>query len=331
MNHNVLITGGAGFIGSHVARFYVNNYPNYSIYNLDTLSYASNINDLTDIENNKNYFFIKGDVCDKNLVINIFKKHKITAVIHLAAESHVDRSIYDPLKFAKVNIIGTLNLLDAAKDYWNNNYSNKLFFHISTDEVYGSLGKDGLFLETSKYDPHSPYAASKASSDHFVRSYKHTYGLPIIISNCSNNFGSNQFTEKLIPIVIYNIINNKPIPVYGNGENIRDWIFVDDHVRAIDLIFHKGQVGDTYNIGGSNEWSNIDLIHELISITDSLLDRPKGTSLELINYISDRPGHDFRYAIDSSKLKNELGWKASKNFKKNIKKTVSWYIKQFGK
>ena len=329
MNHKVLITGGVGFIGSHVVRYFVNNYPNYHIYNLDILSYASNINNLIDIKNKDNYTFIKGDICDYDLVIDIFKKYKISRVIHLAAESHVDRSIDDPLSFAKVNIIGTLNLLQVAKNFWRNNYSNKLFYHISTDEVYGSLGKDGLFLETSKYDPHSPYAASKASSDHFVRSYKDTYQLPVVISNCSNNFGPNQFTEKLIPLVVQNIINNKSIPVYGNGENIRDWIYVDDHVRAIDLIFHKGQIGETYNIGGSNEMKNIDLIHELIIIADSLLDRPKGTSNELINYVSDRPGHDFRYAIDSSKLYIELGWKASKNFKENIEKTVSWYIKQY--
>ena len=327
MNHKVLITGGAGFIGSHVVRLFVTNYPEYHIYNLDTLSYASNIDNLIDIKNKDNYTFIKGDVCDNDLVMDIFKKYKISRVIHLAAESHVDRSIDDPLKFAKVNVIGTLNLLQVAKNFWINNYSNKLFYHISTDEVYGSLGKDGLFSETSKYDPHSPYAASKASSDHFVRSYKDTYGLPVVISNCSNNFGPNQFTEKLIPLVVQNIINNKPIPVYGNGENIRDWIYVNDHVRAIDLIFQKGQIGDTYNIGGSNEMKNIDLIHELINITDSLLDMPIGTSLKLINYVSDRPGHDFRYAIDSSKLHKELGWKASGNFKKNIKKTVSWYIK----
>lgn len=329
MNHKVLITGGAGFIGSHVVRFFVINYPEYHIYNLDILSYASNINNLIDIKNKENYTFIKGDVCDNDLVIEIFNKYKISRVIHLAAESHVDRSIDDPLIFAKVNIIGTLNLLQVAKNFWKNNYRNNLFYHISSDEVYGSLGKEGLFLETSKYDPHSPYAASKASSDHFVRSFKDTYGLPVVISNCSNNFGPNQFNEKLIPLVVQNIINNKPIPVYGDGKNIRDWIYVDDHVRAIDLIFHKGQVGETYNIGGSNEMKNIDLIHELIIIVNSLLDRPKGTSLELINYISDRPGHDFRYAIDSSKINNQLGWKASANFKQNIEKTISWYIKQY--
>ena len=327
MNHNLLITGGAGFIGSHVIRFFVNNYPNYHIFNLDILSYSANLDNLVDIKNKENYTFITGDICDNNLIKDIFSSYKITRVIHLAAESHVDRSINDPLKFANVNILGTLNLLQVAKDYWKNNYLDKLFYHISTDEVYGTLGEDGLFTETSKYDPHSPYSASKASSDHFVRSYKDTYDLPIVISNCSNNFGPNQFTEKLIPLVVQNIINNKSIPVYGNGENIRDWIYVDDHVRANDLIFHKGKIGETYNIGGSNELKNIDLIHKLIIITDSLLNRTTGASLKLINYVSDRPGHDFRYAIDSSKLQTELGWRASKDFNENIEKTVSWYIR----
>ena len=328
MNHNVLITGGAGFIGSHVVRLFVTNYPQYHIYNLDILSYAGNLDNLTDLKNNENYTFIKGDICDNEFIKNIFKKYKISRVIHLAAESHVDRSIVDPFSFAQTNVMGTLNLLQVAKEYWQNNYVNKLFYHISTDEVYGSLGQDGLFSENSKYDPHSPYAASKASSDLFVRSYKDTYDLPIIISNCSNNFGPNQFIEKLIPLVVNNIIHNKPIPVYGNGENIRDWIFVDDHVRAIDLIFHKGETGETYNIGGSNEMRNIDLINELITTTDSLLGRPEGTSIKLLKYVTDRPGHDFRYAIDSSKLNNQLGWKSSDNFIENIEKTVSWYIKQ---
>lgn len=330
MNHNILITGGAGFIGSHVVRYFVNEYPNYHIYNLDKLSYAGNLDNLTDIKYKDNYTFIKGDICDKELIKNIFKQYKISRVIHFAAESHVDRSITDPLSFARTNVMGTLNLLQVAKEYWKNNYLDKLFYHISTDEVYGALGEDGLFTETSKYDPHSPYSASKASSDHFVRSYKDTYGLPVVISNCSNNFGPNQFTEKLIPLVIQNIIKNKPIPVYGNGKNIRDWIYIDDHVRAIDLIFHMGKIGETYNIGGSNEYKNIDLIYEIIKLTDSLLDRPKGFSLKLINYVTDRPGHDFRYAIDCSKLKNQLGWKPSENFNENLKKTVLWYLKYFG-
>ena len=326
MNHNLLITGGAGFIGSHVVRFFVTNYPNYHIVNLDILSYASNLDNLSEIENNENYTFIQGDVCDNELMINIFKEYKISRVIHLAAESHVDRSIIDPLSFATTNVMGTLNLLEVARQSWRNNYSNNLFYHISTDEVYGSLGKDGLFFETSKYDPHSPYAASKASSDHFVRSYKDTYGFPIIISNCSNNFGPNQFNEKLIPLVIKNIINKKPIPVYGNGENIRDWIYVIDHVKAIDLIFHSGNLGETYNIGGSNEWKNIDLINIIIKITDKFLKRKPGESVNLITNIKDRPGHDFRYALNSDKLINELGWKICEKFEQNLESTILWYI-----
>ena len=329
MKHNILITGGLGFIGSHVVRYFVNKYPNYHIYNLDILSYASNLDNLNDIKNKENYTFIRGDICDNNLVNDIFNSYKISRVIHLAAESHVDRSIEDPLKFAKVNIMGTINLLQAAKNCWINNYPDKLFQHISTDEVYGSLENAGLFSETSRYDPHSPYAASKASSDHFVRSFKDTYDLPVLVSNCSNNFGPNQYSEKLIPLVVQNIINNKSIPVYGNGENIRDWIYIDDHVEAIDLIFHKGEIGETYNIGGSCELKNIDLISQLITTSDYLLGRPKGTSMKLIKYVPDRPGHDFRYAIDSTKIYNELGWKASKNFKENIKKTVSWFIEKY--
>ena len=326
MNHKVLITGGAGFIGSHVVRFFVNNYPNYHIYNLDILSYAGNLDNLSDLKNKENYTFIKGDICDNELIKNVFRKYKISRVIHLAAESHVDRSITDPFSFAQTNVIGTLNLLQVAKEFWQHNYLNKLFYHISTDEVYGSLDKDGFFVETSKYDPHSPYAASKASSDHFVRSYKDTYDLPIIISNCSNNYGPNQFPEKLIPLVIYNIINNKFLPVYGNGLNIRDWLYVEDHALAIDTIFHNGELGDTYNVGGSNEWKNIDLIKTIVKIVDRLLKRGVGTSDKLITYVADRPGHDFRYAIDSSKINKELGWEPSFNFEEGIKKTVAWYL-----
>lgn len=329
MNHNILITGGAGFIGSHVVHFFVKNYPNYHIYNLDILSYASDLDNLREIKNKQNYTFIKGSICNNNLVKDIFKKYKISRVIHLAAESHVDRSIDDPLSFASTNVIGTLNLLQVAKQYWENNDFDNLFYHISTDEVYGSLEKEGFFTENSKYNPHSPYAASKASSDHFVRSFKDTFNLPVIISNCSNNFGPNQFTEKLVPLVIQSVVNNTSIPVYGNGENIRDWIFVDDHVKAIDLIFHNGKIGETYNIGGSNEIKNIDLIHELIKITDSFLKRPEGSSIGLIKYVADRPGHDFRYALDTSKIFNHLGWRASKDFKLNIEKTILSYIDKF--
>ena len=306
MNHNILITGGAGFIGSHVVRYFVNEYPNYHIYNLDKLSYAGNLDNLTDIKYKDNYTFIKGDICDKELIKNIFKQYKISRVIHFAAESHVDRSITDPLSFARTNVMGTLNLLQVAKEYWKNNYLDKLFYHISTDEVYGALGEDGLFTETSKYDPHSPYSASKASSDHFVRSYKDTYGLPVVISNCTNNYGPYQFPEKLIPLVIYNIINNKSIPVYGNGQNIRDWLYVEDHASAIDTIFHNGKLGNTYNVGGLNEYKNIDLIKTIIKIVDRLLEREVGTSEKLITYVADRPGHDYRYAIDPSKINNEL-------------------------
>lgn len=326
MNHNILVTGGAGFIGSHVVRLFVNNYPEYHIYNLDILNYAGNLKNLDDIKNKDNYTFIKGDICDIKLLKKIFKRYNISAVIHLAAESHVDRSIVNPLSFAQTNIIGTLNLLQTSKDFWNNNYFNKLFYHISTDEVYGSLQEDGFFTEQTKYDPHSPYAASKASSDHFVRSFRDTYGLPVVISNCSNNYGPNQFPEKLIPFFISNIINEKPLPIYGNGEHIRDWLHVTDHVNAIDSIFHNGNLGDTYNIGGSNEWKNIDLIKLLVKTSDTLIGHKPGYSNKLIVFVKDRPGHDIRYAINSYKLNKELGWKPKINFKKGIEKTVAWYI-----
>lgn len=323
---NILITGGAGFIGSHVVRLFVNNYPNYNIINLDVLTYAGNLENLKDVEDKPNYTFVKADICDYNLVKEIFSKYDIDGVIHLAAESHVDRSIKDPFAFAQTNIMGTLSLLQAAKNKWNGNFENKLFYHVSTDEVYGSLGEEGFFTETTSYDPHSPYSASKASSDHFVRAFSDTYGLPVVISNCSNNYGSYQFPEKLIPLFINNICNNKPLPVYGKGENVRDWLFVNDHARAIDVIFHKGKLGDTYNIGGFNEWKNIDLIKVLIKTVDRLLGREEGTSEKLITYVTDRAGHDFRYAIDSSKLKNELGWEPSLQFEEGIEKTVKWYL-----
>ena len=322
----ILITGGAGFIGSHVVRLFVNNYSDYHILNLDALTYAGNLENLKDVEGQPNYTFIKGDICDEELVKELFSTYRIDGVIHLAAESHVDRSITDPLSFVKTNVYGTLNLLEAAKDSWKGNFEGKLFYHISTDEVYGSLGKEGFFLETTAYDPHSPYSASKASSDHFVRAYHNTYGLPIVISNCSNNYGSHQFPEKLIPLFINNISNNKPLPVYGKGQNVRDWLYVEDHAKAIDIIFHKGITGDTYNIGGFNEWKNIDLIKVLIKVVDRFLGRKEGASEKLITYVKDRAGHDFRYAIDASKLKNELGWEPSLQFEEGIEKTVKWYL-----
>ena len=324
---NLLITGGAGFIGSHLVRLMVNKYPDYRIINLDKLTYAGNLANLKDVENMPNYEFVKADICDFERMREIFSEYHIDGVIHLAAESHVDRSIRDPFSFAQTNVMGTLSLLQAAKLAWDGNFDDKLFYHVSTDEVYGSLQPDGgFFLETTKYDPHSPYSASKASSDHFVRAYHDTYGLPVKISNCSNNYGTYQFPEKLIPLFINNIRHNKSLPVYGTGENVRDWLFVEDHARAIDLIFHQGKIGDTYNIGGFNEWKNIDLIKVMIKVTDRLLGRPEGASEKLITYVTDRAGHDLRYAIDSTKLHEELGWEPSLQFEEGIEKTVKWYL-----
>ena len=324
---NILVTGGAGFIGSHVVRLLVDKYPGYNIINLDKLTYAGNLNNLRDIEGKPNYTFVRADICDYETVSNIFSRYDIDGVIHLAAESHVDRSITDPFTFARTNVMGTLALLQAAKEYWKGDYEGKRFHHVSTDEVYGALGMDGTyFLETTKYDPHSPYSASKASSDHFVRAYHDTYGLPVIVTNCSNNYGPYQFPEKLIPLFINNIRHNKPLPVYGKGENVRDWLYVLDHARAIDTVFHKGKIADTYNIGGFNEWKNIDLIKVLIRTTDKLLGRPEGASDKLITYVTDRAGHDLRYAIDSSKLKDELGWEPSLQFEEGIELTVKWYL-----
>jgi dTDP-glucose 4,6-dehydratase len=323
---NILVTGGAGFIGSHLVRLLVNRYPEYHIINMDILTYAGNLDNLKDIETKENYTFVKCDICDLKKVTEVFQEYKIDSVIHLAAESHVDRSIKDPFSFAQTNVMGTLSLLQAAKAYWNGYLTNKLFYHVSTDEVYGSLGEEGFFTETTKYDPHSPYSASKASSDHFVRAFADTYGLPTVISNCSNNYGSYQFPEKLIPLFINNIVHNKPLPVYGKGENVRDWLFVNDHANAIDVIFHNGKLGDTYNIGGFNEWKNIDLIKVMIKTVDRLLGREEGASEKLITYVTDRAGHDLRYAIDSSKLKDELGWQPSLQFEEGIEKTVAWYL-----
>ena len=326
MSKTILITGGAGFIGSHLVKLMVNKYPNYKIINLDKLTYAGNLANLTEIEAKSNYEFVKGDIVDADFINQLFLDNNFDAVIHLAAESHVDRSIEGPLEFIMTNVVGTTNLLNAAKDAWKNDFSDKLFYHVSTDEVYGSLGEEGMFLETTSYDPRSPYSASKASSDHIVRAYHHTYGMPIVISNCSNNYGSHQFPEKLIPLFINNIQNNKPLPVYGKGENIRDWLWVNDHAKAIDVIFHKGKNGETYNIGGHNEWKNIDLIKVMCKVMDEKLGRTLGESEKLITYVTDRAGHDMRYAIDATKLKDELGWIPSLQFEEGIRNTIEWYL-----
>ena len=326
MTKNILITGGAGFIGSHVVRRFVNNYPNYKIYNLDALTYAGNLENLKDIEMKENYTFIKGNICDIDLVDKIFQENNIDTVIHLAAESHVDRSISDPLAFVQTNVIGTATLLNAARKLWNNQYEGKLFYHVSTDEVYGSLGETGFFYETTAYDPRSPYSASKAGSDHLVMAFYHTYHLPIVISNCSNNYGPHHFPEKLIPLSINNIIQNKPLPIYGKGENVRDWLYVIDHADAIDTILHKGKIGETYNIGGHNEWTNIELIRLLCKIMDEKLGREKGSNEKLITFVTDRAGHDLRYAIDATKLKEELGWTPSLQFEEGLNKTIDWYL-----
>jgi dTDP-glucose 4,6-dehydratase len=326
MSKCILITGGAGFIGSHLTRLFVTKYPQYKIINLDKLTYAGNLENLKDIELRPNYTFVKGDITDIELLRKLFEEHQFNAVLHCAAESHVDRSITDPLAFVTTNVVGTASLLQIAKEHWKNNFDDKIFYHISTDEVYGSLGKEGFFTEDTPYDPRSPYSASKASSDHLTRAFFHTYHLPIKISNCSNNYGPYHFPEKLIPLCIHNIINNKPLPIYGKGENTRDWLYVEDHIRAIDVIFHNGKIGETYNIGGHNEWTNIDLVKELCRQMDSKLGREKGQSEKLITYVKDRAGHDLRYAIDATKLKNELGWLPSLQFEEGISKTIDWYL-----
>tara|TARA_R110002033_G_scaffold39678_1_gene79631 strand:+ start:3230 stop:4279 length:1050 start_codon:yes stop_codon:yes gene_type:complete len=326
MKKKILITGGAGFIGSHVVRLFVNKYPTYQIFNLDALTYAGNLENLTDVESKDNYTFIKGNITDEHFINGLFQQYQFDGIVHLAAESHVDRSITDPLAFAKTNILGTMILLNAFKNLWQNNWQDKLFYHISTDEVYGTLGEIGLFTEKTSYDPNSPYSASKASSDHFVRAYGETYNMPYAISNCSNNYGANQFPEKLIPLFINNIINNKKLPVYGDGKYTRDWLYVIDHAIAIDLVFHKGENRETYNIGGFNEWQNIDLIKLLCQQMDLKLGRTKGESEKLITYVRDRPGHDLRYAIDATKINKELGWKPSVTFEEGLSKTIDWYL-----
>ena len=322
----ILITGGAGFIGSHVIRLFVKKYPQYLIVNLDALTYAGNLANLKDIGTSPNYKFAKGDINDEARIQNLFDQYHFDGVIHLAAESHVDRSITDPLAFVRTNVLGTANLLNVSLRNWKDDWQGKLFYHVSTDEVYGSLGAEGFFTEETPYDPRSPYSASKASSDHFVMAYHHTYGLPVILSNCSNNYGSHHFPEKLIPLMINNILHNKPLPVYGKGENVRDWLYVEDHARAIDTIFHKGKTGEKYNIGGFNEWKNIDIVHLLCTLMDKKLNRTEGASAQLITYVKDRPGHDLRYAIDATKLNRELGWTPSLQFEEGLEKTVDWYL-----